>query len=128
MISKGHEPPIQLEIQSRQVVRAEERIKAKEEAFYTQYQNTMNYFEDTTLTEEQLLSKKILLWECTQYLEGMAFKKELMPIDQMWGFQLLFGQLASGVSAQPFVTVEDYENWWYVWKAIWSGCNLRKTT
>ena len=71
----------------------------------------MNSFEDTTLTEEQLLSKKILLWECTQYHEGMAFKKELMPIDQMWGFQLLFGQLASGASAQPFVTVEDYENW-----------------
>lgn len=86
-------------------------FKAKEKAFYTQYQNTMNSFEDTTLTEEQLLSKKILLWECTQYLEGMAFKKELMPIDQMWGFQLLFGQLASGASAQPFVTVKDYENW-----------------
>jgi uncharacterized protein (DUF885 family) len=34
-----------------------------------------------------------------------------MPIDQMWSPHLMFGQLASGASAQPFKTVEDYRNW-----------------
>ncbi len=34
-----------------------------------------------------------------------------MPIDQMWSANLFMGQLASGVSSQPFKTVEDYENW-----------------
>ncbi|MEM8501029.1 MAG: DUF885 domain-containing protein, partial [Pseudomonadota bacterium] len=36
---------------------------------------------------------------------------DLMPIDQMWSVNLIIGQLASGASAQPFDTVEDYENW-----------------
>jgi len=57
------------------------------------------------------LSKKILIWECEMSLKGMEFQKDLMPIDQMWGFQLSFGQLASGAGAQPFNTVQDYENW-----------------
>ena len=34
-----------------------------------------------------------------------------MPIDQMWGFQLSMGQLASGMGAQPFKNLEDYKNW-----------------
>ena len=29
----------------------------------------------------------------------------------MWTQQLTIGQLASGKSAQPFNTIEDYENW-----------------
>lgn len=44
-------------------------------------------------------------------LQGMEFKKNQMPIDQMWGFQLTMGQLASGEGAQPFKTVQDYDNW-----------------
>jgi uncharacterized protein (DUF885 family) len=42
---------------------------------------------------------------------GMKFPTELLPIDQMWSLQLTIGQLATGTGAQPFKTVEDYENW-----------------
>ena len=34
-----------------------------------------------------------------------------MPLNQMWTLQLTIGQLAGGGSAQPFKTVEDYDNW-----------------
>ena len=85
------------------------KIKAK--ALYTNYLNQINTFDDISLTADDLLSKKILLWECEMNLKGMEFQKELMPVDQMWGFQLNFGQLASGAGAQPFNSVQDYENW-----------------
>ena len=88
-----------------------EAFKTKAKAFYSNYLNQVNTFDDISLTAEDLLSKKILIWECEMSLKGMEFQKDLMPIDQMWGFQLSFGQLASGAGAQPFNTVQDYENW-----------------
>jgi len=88
-----------------------DEFKAKEKAFYTSYLNDLNQFEDSSLSEEALLSKNILKWECEMALQGMEFLKDQMPIDQMWGFQLTMGQLASGEGAQPFKTVTDYENW-----------------
>ena len=83
----------------------------KEKAFYTYYLEQIQRFDDKSLSEEEQLSKKILQWECKLNLEGMKFPTDLVPIDQMWGFQLTIGQLASGASAQPFKTVQDYENW-----------------
>ena len=83
----------------------------KEKAFYTYYLEQIQTFDDKSLTEEEQLSKKILQWECKLNLEGMEFPTDLVPIDQMWGFQLTMGQLASAASAQPFKTVQEYENW-----------------
>ena len=88
-----------------------EAFTTKAKALYTNYLNQVNTFDDISLTAENLLSKKILIWECEMSLKGMEFQKDLMPIDQMWGFQLNFGQLASGAGAQPFNSVQDYENW-----------------
>jgi len=86
-------------------------FKKQEKAFYTSYLDQINAFTEDQLSEEQQLSKKILAWECKMKLKGIEFPKDQMPIDQMWGFQLSFGQLASGASAQPFKTVNDYKNW-----------------
>ncbi len=78
--------------------------------FYTKYQSKLSNYPDSTLTENERLSKAILNWECDTNLEGLAFK-EYTPIDQMWSMNLMIGQLAGGSSAQPFKTVEDYDNW-----------------
>ncbi|MDG1912150.1 MAG: DUF885 domain-containing protein [Flavobacteriaceae bacterium] len=86
-------------------------FKEKEKAFYRSYLNKIKTFDDSSLSEDALLSKKVLIWECEMSLKGMEFPKDKMPIDQMWGFQLSMGQLASGQGAQPFKTVQDYENW-----------------
>lgn len=80
--------------------------------YYTNYKNEASKFENSTLTETEKMSKDVLLWECNINLETLTFKNSLyFPIDQMWTVNLVMGQLASGKSAQPFKTVEDYRNW-----------------
>lgn len=84
---------------------------AKIKAFFTKYKNDLAGFDDTDLSENDKLSKAILAWECDVNLEALTFRKDLMPINQFEGIPLTIGQYASGSSAQPFKTVEDYNNW-----------------
>ncbi|MCG9971216.1 DUF885 domain-containing protein [Christiangramia crocea] len=80
--------------------------------YYTSYRDQVSEINDEDLSESERMSKEILLWECEMNLETLEFNKEkYMPIDQMWSVNLFMGQLASGASAQPFKTMEDYENW-----------------
>ncbi|TVZ52017.1 DUF885 domain-containing protein [Dokdonia sp. Hel_I_53] len=80
-------------------------------AYYNRYRKAVMRFDDANLTDTEQMSKEVLLWDIDVNLEGMKFKKDLTPIDQMWSPHLMFGQLASGASAQPFKTLEDYRNW-----------------
>jgi uncharacterized protein (DUF885 family) len=43
-------------------------------------------------------------------LDGAAYPAELLPLDQFNNPALFFAQLGSGTTAQPFVTVKDYDN------------------
>lgn len=80
--------------------------------YYTDYKAKVSKFDDANLNETDKMSKDVLLWECNINLETLTFKNSLyFPIDQMWTVHLLMGQLASGSSAQPFKTTEDYNNW-----------------
>ena len=79
--------------------------------YYSDYKTKINSFSDSELSKSQQLSKQILNWECDINLEGFKYNEHLMPINQFWSLQLSVGQLASGASAQPFKTVEDYNNW-----------------
>ena len=82
------------------------------ENYYTAYKDSLSNYKDTELNETEQMSKAILLWECDMNLETLTFKNyKFFPIDQMWSVNLNMGQLASGMSSQPFKTVEDYENW-----------------
>ncbi len=89
---------------------AEETVN-KYKAYYKKYKEQLAQFEDSTLSDSEKMTKAILNWECDRNLEGFQFKKEYFPIDQMWSINLVAGQLASGSSAQPFKTVQDYNNW-----------------
>ena len=86
-------------------------VMRKHKAFYKDILEELSNIDDKSLSEEDQLSKEILIWECETSLMGMEFPRELLPIDQMWTLQLTIGQLATGTGAQPFKTVEDYENW-----------------
>ncbi|MBU2998064.1 DUF885 domain-containing protein [Cellulophaga baltica] len=86
-------------------------FKASENAFYTNYKEKIASIDEASLTSSQQMSKEILLWECDRNLERLSFREDLFPVDQMWTMQLMMGQLASGEGAQPFKTVEDYDNW-----------------
>ncbi|MEC8211939.1 MAG: DUF885 family protein, partial [Bacteroidota bacterium] len=88
-----------------------DEFMAKEKTFYNSVLNQLNSIDEESLSEEDLLSKKVLHWECDINLNRLKFPTHLLPLNQMWTLQLTIGQLAGGSSAQPFKTVEDYDNW-----------------
>jgi len=80
--------------------------------YYTKYRDKASSINEEDLSDTEKMSKEILLWECDINLASLKFKKaKYIPVDQMWSVNLFMGQLASGVGAQPFKTIEDYENW-----------------
>ncbi len=84
----------------------------KLKSHFQKFRDTVKHFDETNLTESEQMSKDILYWDCDMNLRGLSFQNErLMPINQMWSINLVIGQFASGASAQPFKTVDDYTNW-----------------
>ncbi len=86
-------------------------FKEKAKDHFESYRDQAMTFTDESLTETEKMSKAILLWECNINLDEFEHSSDLTPIDQMWSPNLFMGQLASGASAQPFETVEDYKKW-----------------
>lgn len=84
---------------------------ASAKSYYDKYNSQLAKFNDADLSDSEKMTKSILKWECSINLEGFNYSQDLRPIDQMWSPHLMIGQLASGQSAQPFKTVEDYNNW-----------------
>jgi uncharacterized protein (DUF885 family) len=91
---------------------------------YTHFLNVLNEYDSKDLSEADLLSMKVMKWDCEVKLEGLnnaivtiaspiynlpSF--ELMPLFQIQSLHLYVAQLAAGGSVQPFNTVEDYDNW-----------------
>lgn len=88
-----------------------QEFKQKQGAFFAKYEKALAGIDRESLSPTQQVSHDILAWECALGLEALTFREELLPLDQFSGFHLMIGQLASGQSAQPFNTVEDYHNW-----------------
>jgi len=87
-----------------------EHFEKKLRAYFNNYKSKLADYEDASLSDSEKMSKAIMEWECDINLEGLSFA-DYTPIDQMWSMNLMIGQMASGASAQPFKTVEDYNNW-----------------
>jgi uncharacterized protein (DUF885 family) len=80
-------------------------------AFFTEYKNTIAKFDKENLSDTDKVSLELLAWECDINLERLAFKEELLPMNQFTSMVLTIGQWGSGSGAQPFKTVKDYNNW-----------------
>ena len=85
--------------------------KAEKKAFYEKYLSEIKAIDTALLTDVEQMSVAVLKWDCEINLNEFSYKKDLMPIDQMWSKNLDFNQLASGTNAQPFKTVKDYNDW-----------------
>lgn len=85
--------------------------RAKVKDFYNRYLAFINHFEREYLNENDQLSYDIFKREMEMGLEGLTFQDNVIPFHQFWGTPLTLGQLGSGSGAQPFKTVEDYNNW-----------------
>lgn len=89
-----------------------ENYQKKSKAYYSKFRDTLKRFDDSNLTESEKMSKAVLYWDCDMNLRRLSFKNDrFLPINQMWSINLNVGQFASGSSAQPFKTAEDYNNW-----------------
>jgi len=89
--------------------------------FYAGYLDSLKAFQNDSLDEEDRLSYKILSYKLATALEG--FSKQIyydfynfahpgtIPFNQMVAVPLIIGQWGSGTGAQPFKTVQDYDNW-----------------
>lgn len=62
------------------------------------------------LTGQSLLTYKIFLRDRQMAIEGNQFPGFMIPINQMYGVHNFYAQLGSGQSAQPFKSLEDYQN------------------
>ncbi|MYN46741.1 DUF885 family protein [Pseudoduganella sp. FT93W] len=68
-------------------------------------------YDPAALPAEDRISYDLLRYRLQQVLDGLRFPTDLMPVDQFAGLHLSMAQLGSGSSAQPFQTVQDYDNW-----------------
>lgn len=66
--------------------------------------------EPGALDEQRRLSRELFVREQRHRLEGFNFPFELLPINQFYSAANSFAMLGSGMSAQPFESAQDYEN------------------
>lgn len=88
-----------------------DEYREESKSHYSKFLSQLTEFDDSDLTESEKMSKEVLKWECEINLQGIDFRQDYLPINQMWSINLYIGQFASGTSAQPFNTVKDYQNW-----------------
>ncbi|WKK67396.1 DUF885 domain-containing protein [Lutimonas zeaxanthinifaciens] len=80
-------------------------------SFNKRYLKRAEEIESSYLSQTDSVSKAVMIWKLNMELNRLKFRIELFPLDQLSGKNLLMGKFATGSSAQPFKTVEDYENW-----------------
>ncbi len=88
-----------------------ESYRQKLRDFYNKYDSGLDSIDRAQLDDMNQTSYDVLAWECDIRLRELDFPTHLTPINQFYSMQNTIGQYASGMSSQPFKTVEDYENW-----------------
>jgi uncharacterized protein (DUF885 family) len=85
--------------------------RAQSRALAEKYLARSAEFDPAPLPPEDRISYDLLRYRLQQVLDGLRFPSDLVPVDQFSGLHLSMAQLGSGSSAQPFQTVQDYDNW-----------------
>ncbi|GAB3033514.1 DUF885 domain-containing protein [Bowmanella dokdonensis] len=87
-----------------------EATLAEQLAFEQKYLKAIQAIDADALSGQDRLSYDIFLRDRKMAIRGFEFNAHMMPFNQMWGVQNFYPMLGSGASAQPFNTLEDYEN------------------
>ena len=80
-------------------------------AFEKKYLDRARAIGTEGLTGQDRLSYDIFTLNRESTIKGLEFPDRLLPVDQFQNIANYFAQLGSGTSAQPFVTVKDYDDW-----------------
>jgi uncharacterized protein (DUF885 family) len=86
-------------------------FRARELAFLQKWLARVNAVDLAALGPQDQLSAQILRRELEQGIEAHKYPAHLAPLNQFYSFANQMAQLGSGTSAQPFKTVQDYDNW-----------------
>jgi len=85
--------------------------RAESLAMSKEYLAKINKVDESKLKGQALLSYQIFKNERQAEVDGTEFPDYMQPIQQFYNPFNFFAMLGSGKSAQPFNTVEDYDNW-----------------
>ncbi len=85
--------------------------RATQLAFALRWRAVIAAVKTATLSEPDQLSVALLLRKLNDDIESARFPSHLQPINQFYSLPNQMAQLGSGTSAQPFKTVQDYDNW-----------------
>ena len=85
--------------------------REKQKVFAQKWLDRMNEIDPASLSGQDRLSYDMFVRERARELEGFQFPSHLQPINQFYNLASMFAMLGSGTNAQPFQTVEDYDNW-----------------
>ena len=88
-----------------------DEFSAKEVAHYQTHLDKIQQYDRAQLNTSDQLNYDIVVWYATNKLGADHNFIKYLPIDQFNSGNLYIAQLASGSSVQPFLTVQDYENW-----------------
>ena len=80
-------------------------------AFHQKYLDRARAIGDAGLSGQAKLSFDVFTLNRESELEEFKFPRHLLPINQFYNFTNSLAQSGSGVSAQPFKTVKDYDDW-----------------
>ena len=79
--------------------------------FYQRYLALLHAVDRARLNAADQTSYDILAYSLDLGLAGYAFNNWTMPFNQFTGLPATLAQLGAGTGAQPFKTVQDYDNW-----------------
>ena len=86
-------------------------FRQKTHDFHQRWLQRLEGIDPATLEGQQRLSWEILRDELKQGLEAERFPDWQQPVNQFFSVPNYIVLLGSGASAQPFKTVQDYDNW-----------------
>jgi uncharacterized protein (DUF885 family) len=86
-------------------------FRAEEQAFRREWLARIEAVPADGLPEAARLSREIFLRDQRTDIEGERFPGWMQPMNQFYSFPNQFAMLGSGTGAQPFKTVQDYDNW-----------------
>lgn len=88
-----------------------EEHRTRQQMLEEEYLSLLVDIDETKLSEQGRLSYEIFKRDRETALEQLQHPSHLIPINQFYNLAGRLAMLGSGQSAQPFATVEDYDNW-----------------
>ncbi|WP_425502902.1 DUF885 domain-containing protein [Pseudomarimonas arenosa] len=86
-------------------------FRQQTKAFAEQWLAKVEALDPSGLDSSARISYDIFVNDLKQQLEGERYPRWMLPINQFGSVFSFLPQLGSGAGAQPFATVEDYDNW-----------------